>query len=206
MFLETCPFLLGCQICWHLIVHSILLWIFVFLQYLLRFILFHFLFCLFGFLLPLLGESGHSFFNLFKEPAFGFINFYCFFNLYFIDFLSHIYDADFRFCLLYWKHFLMLRSHPSLYETCEYIIFSCIKRGFVDKIKPTFLKWGDHPGLLNCVKSPFWVNYFWWGTFSPSNRIDCRSPFWQLDCHLISGRDKSGATLAKILMNSWPKK
>ena len=34
MFLESCPFLLGCQICWHIIVHSILLWFFVFLQYL----------------------------------------------------------------------------------------------------------------------------------------------------------------------------
>jgi len=28
MFLESCPFLLGCWICWHLIVHSILLWLF----------------------------------------------------------------------------------------------------------------------------------------------------------------------------------
>ena len=25
MFLETCPFLLCCEICWHIIVHSILL-------------------------------------------------------------------------------------------------------------------------------------------------------------------------------------
>ena len=50
--LESCPFLLGCQICWYIIVHNSLLFIyfFVFLQHPLRF-LFHFLFCLFGFFL-----------------------------------------------------------------------------------------------------------------------------------------------------------
>ena len=30
MSLESCPFLLGCQICWHIIVHSILLWVFLY--------------------------------------------------------------------------------------------------------------------------------------------------------------------------------
>ena len=49
MFLENCPFLLDCQIFWHIIVHSILLWFFVFLQYPFIFLLFHFLFYLFGF-------------------------------------------------------------------------------------------------------------------------------------------------------------
>ena len=66
MSLESYPFLLGYQICWHIIVHSILslfrslsltlffffcfvLFCFVFLQYLLRFRLFPFLFSLFGF-------------------------------------------------------------------------------------------------------------------------------------------------------------
>ena len=48
MLLKTCPFLLGCPTCWQIIVHSILLWFFVFLQYQLLFLLFHFLFCLFG--------------------------------------------------------------------------------------------------------------------------------------------------------------
>ena len=33
MFLESCPFLLGCQICWHIIVHSILMFCFVFSFY-----------------------------------------------------------------------------------------------------------------------------------------------------------------------------
>ena len=46
MFLETCSFFPGCQICW-IAVHSILLWILVFLQYQLLFLLLHFLFCLF---------------------------------------------------------------------------------------------------------------------------------------------------------------
>ena len=39
----------GLSNCWHVIVHNILLWFFVFLQYPLRVLLFHFLFCLFGF-------------------------------------------------------------------------------------------------------------------------------------------------------------
>ena len=49
--LESCLFLQDCQICWHIIFHSILLQFFVCLQYLLIFILFHFLFCLFEFFL-----------------------------------------------------------------------------------------------------------------------------------------------------------
>ena len=85
MFLESCLFLLGCQICWLMIVHSILLWFFVFLQYQLKFLLFHFLFCLFGF--SILGESDKRLVNFlypFKEPALGFIDFFLlFFNFYF---------------------------------------------------------------------------------------------------------------------------
>ena len=49
MFLERCPFLFSSQICWYKIVQSILLEFFLFLQYLLRLLLFHFLFCLFHF-------------------------------------------------------------------------------------------------------------------------------------------------------------
>ena len=30
--LKSCPFLLGCQVCWHIIYHTILLWFFVFLH------------------------------------------------------------------------------------------------------------------------------------------------------------------------------
>jgi len=44
LYLETCPFLLGCQIFWHVTVHSIFLWFFVFLWYQLLFLSFHFLF------------------------------------------------------------------------------------------------------------------------------------------------------------------
>ena len=53
MSLVSCPFLLGCQICWHIIVHSILLWVFVHLCSICWFLLFHFLFCIFGFSLSL---------------------------------------------------------------------------------------------------------------------------------------------------------
>ena len=69
-----------------------------------------FSFCLFGFLpSPLLGESSQMFVYfvyLFKVPALGLMDFfYCFLNLYFIDFLLDLYDylpsADFRFCLFF---------------------------------------------------------------------------------------------------------
>ena len=60
--LETYPFIIGCQICWHIIVHSILLFFFLFLQCWLIFILFHFLFYL-GSLSFLLGEPGQRFLN-----------------------------------------------------------------------------------------------------------------------------------------------
>ena len=43
-FYKVVYFCLGCQICWHIIIHSILLWFFVFLQYQLIFLLFHFFF------------------------------------------------------------------------------------------------------------------------------------------------------------------
>ena len=33
MFLGIYPFILGCQICWHITLHSIILWLFVFLWY-----------------------------------------------------------------------------------------------------------------------------------------------------------------------------
>ena len=49
MFLETYPFLLGCRICRHIIVHSIPLWFFVFLPYRLLCLVSHFLFFWFGF-------------------------------------------------------------------------------------------------------------------------------------------------------------
>ena len=50
MFLESCP-LLGCQICWHITVYSIILWYFVFLLYQLRF-LFYFLILFIGVFSP----------------------------------------------------------------------------------------------------------------------------------------------------------
>ena len=80
MFLESCPFLLNCQIRWHIIVHRVLLRFFVFLRYQLRSLLFYFLLCLFAFSLSfLLCESGQRFANsvyLFKEPALSFVDFF----------------------------------------------------------------------------------------------------------------------------------
>ena len=64
---------------------------------------------LFIWFFSLLGESSQRFVYfvyLFKEPALGLMDFfYCFLNLYFIDFLFDLYDylpsADFRFCLFF---------------------------------------------------------------------------------------------------------
>ena len=70
MFLETCPFLVVCPFCWHITVHSIFLWFFVFLHYWFLFLLFHF------------------FFFFFKMVViFSFLNLYIFFFLYWV-FLS----------------------------------------------------------------------------------------------------------------------
>ena len=72
-FLESCPFLLGCQICWHTIVHSILLWFLYFCNIYCDFSFFTILF-IWVFSSPLLGESGQRFVNFayfFKEPALG---------------------------------------------------------------------------------------------------------------------------------------
>ena len=72
---------------------TVLWFFFLFLQYPLRFLLFH-LFDLNSFS-PLLGESGKRFVYLFKEPALGFIYyFYCFLNLYFYFFYLFCYFRD----------------------------------------------------------------------------------------------------------------
>ena len=66
--LESCPFLPGCQICWHIIIHRILslffFFFFVFLHYQSRFFLFHFLFCLFEFSLVFFSIFNISFLKL----------------------------------------------------------------------------------------------------------------------------------------------
>ena len=92
--LESCPFILGCPICWHIIVHSILL-CFVSLQYPLRFLLFHFLFYLVVSLLFLvsLARALSIFFTLSKNRLLVLLFFsYCFLNVYFIELLSDYYD------------------------------------------------------------------------------------------------------------------
>ena len=76
--LYLCPFLLSCQICWLIIVHSILIRFFLFLQYQLKFLLFHFLIYLDS-IFVLLGETGQRFVNFlypFKDPVLDFTDFF----------------------------------------------------------------------------------------------------------------------------------
>ena len=80
--LKSGPFLLGCPICCHIIVHSILLWFYVFLQYLLRFLIFHILFYLSSFS-PLVGEVGPEVCQLFLPFQRTSSLFYCFFSTFF---------------------------------------------------------------------------------------------------------------------------
>ena len=79
MCLKNCPFLLGCQICWHLTVHSILLWIFFFnfCGISCNFSSFISYFIYLDLLSFLLGEPGQRFVNFiypFKEPSLSFIS------------------------------------------------------------------------------------------------------------------------------------
>ena len=78
MFLETCPFFLGCQICCHIIAHSILC-ILHFCSVCCDFFAFIFYFIYLGFLSFLLDEPGQSFVNFpypIKESALRFIVFF----------------------------------------------------------------------------------------------------------------------------------
>ena len=118
VFLETCV-LLGCPVCWHITVHSILLWFFVFLWYQL-FLLFDFLFCLSGFFL----FSSRwvwleaCWFYLFRRPALVSLIFsvvfgslFCLFPLWFYYFL-HFDDSG--FCLFFFPNSFMCQV--SLFE------------------------------------------------------------------------------------------
>ena len=132
MFLESYPFLLGCQIRWRVIVHSILIWFFVFLQYLFRFFRFHFWFCLFGFSLSSsswIWLEAYQFCLPFQRTSFWFYWFFSIFflNLYFIS--SRLYyflpSADVRFFLflillggrlVYWFEIFFLFFEEGLYR------------------------------------------------------------------------------------------
>ena len=87
MFLKSCPYLLGCQMCWQIIIHSILL---RFLHFCGIHWDFSFIISYFAYLgsVSLLGESGQIFVNLvhpFREPALSFIDFFYFFlNLFYV--------------------------------------------------------------------------------------------------------------------------
>ena len=127
---ESCPFLLGFQICWHRNIPSILsLSFFVFLQYPLGFCLFHFfiLFTSVDFLLFVMNlPRGLSiFFSLSKNQdldslIFPFIIylFIYFLHLSFMDFQSDQCDfllpADFRFGLFLFGMYVLFEGHPHL--------------------------------------------------------------------------------------------
>ena len=85
--LESCIFLPHCQLHCHIIVHSILAWCFVLLQYPLWFFLFHFLFWLFFFSLFFLVSLGRGLSVLFilsKNKLLILLIFSLILNLYFI--------------------------------------------------------------------------------------------------------------------------
>ena len=66
--LETYPFIIGCQICWHIIVHSILLFFFLFLQCL-SFFISYFIWVLFLFFLVSLARGLLIFFYFFLKKS-----------------------------------------------------------------------------------------------------------------------------------------
>ena len=97
---ETCSFLLDCSICWHITVHSILLWFFLFLWCWLLFLLFFIFYfiwvlCLF-FLVSLARSLSVLFIFSKKKTALGFIDlFYCFY----ISFIYFLWSVLFpSFC------------------------------------------------------------------------------------------------------------
>ena len=148
-YLESHPFLIGCQFCWHTIVHSILIF-FLFLFFCISAVSvecspFSFLILLIWvFFSPRLGESGQRFVNfvyIFKDQLLVLMIFYyCFLNLYFLDFLYDLYDflpsADFRFCLfvynsfswwvklLFWDFSFFWRRHVSLWTTLQDLLLN----------------------------------------------------------------------------------
>ena len=109
--LESSPLLLDCQICWHIIIHGIsFIFVFCSVHCDFSFYISHFVYM--GFFSPLIGESGQNFCQFcltFRRSRswFYWFFFYCFSNLYFIDFLSDLYDflpsADFRFFLFFFS-------------------------------------------------------------------------------------------------------
>lgn len=92
VFLETCPVLLGCTLCWHVIVSGIFFWYFCVVQYLLLFLWFYFFF-FWGEVLSFLKVLGQRFVDFVyssKEPALGFIDIFLLKNPLFIYSLTFI--------------------------------------------------------------------------------------------------------------------
>ena len=118
MFLESCPFLLGCQIYWHIIVHSILSWFFCIsvVSVVISPLSFRILF-IWVFSLSFLGSPDIGvliFVYPFKEPALGFIDFFfLFFFLISILFISSLVFIISFFLLtlgFLWSHLLFFLS------------------------------------------------------------------------------------------------
>ena len=79
MFLETCPFLLGCPVCWYIIVHSIFLWFLDFwgISCYVSHVIYYFVYlCSLSFLLIELLQRFVDFVPPFKELALDFIDFF----------------------------------------------------------------------------------------------------------------------------------
>ena len=120
MFLKSCLYLLGCQMCWQIIIHSILLQFLYFcgIHWDLSFIISYFAYL--G-SVSLLGEFGQIFVNLvypFKEQALGFIDFfYCFFLICFISSLILIVPFFWWLYVLF-VLFLILFGGGEVWRTC----------------------------------------------------------------------------------------
>ena len=95
-FLGICPFLLGCPFYWCIILHSNLLWCFVFLSYLLS-LLFHFWFYLFGsffYFTWWVWLKVYQFFFIFSKNQLCFIDIFYFLSLFLLFPLDHYFFSS----------------------------------------------------------------------------------------------------------------
>ena len=154
MFLESCPFLLGCQICWHIIAYSILLFFFffVFLWYQLIFLLFRFVYL--GSLSVLLGEPGQRFVNfvyIFKEPALGFVNLVIIFLISVLFISSLIFSISFlRLTLGFFFLLLLFKFFQAIGQVVYLRFFLFFDEGLYRCELPFKNYFGCIPQILYC--------------------------------------------------------
>ena len=111
MFLEICPFLLGCPVCWHVTAHCILLFFFkYFYGVSCSFMLFHFLFCLFAFSFLISLFKYSSILYMFSKSSSWFhFHLSCFFGFCFISSLIFIMSfllLSLGFVFHFWNSFI----------------------------------------------------------------------------------------------------